>query len=468
MTPLWTAAEAAAVTGGSSTADWLATGVSIDSRSLAVGDLYVALRGPNHDGHDFVGVALELGAAAAVVDREPPSIAATAPLLRVTGTLAGLAALGAAARDRSRARIVAITGSVGKTGTKEALHLALAACGPAYASAGGLNNHWGVPLSLARLPPEAAYGVFELGMNHPGEIAALTRLVRPHIAVITTVEPAHLGFFPSVDAIAEAKAEIFLGLEPGGIAILNRDNPYYARLASAAMRGGAAEVIGFGAHPDAAVRLIDCVLDSHGSIVEAALSGSVLRFRLPLPGRHWVINALAVLAAARAAGADAERVAAALAALEALPGRGRRHELAWRGGTLTLIDESYNASPAAMRAALAVLGITEPGGGARRIAVLGDMLELGDASERLHRELAEPLDAAKVDRVFLVGDAMTALHQALPQGRRGGLWRSADEAIPALLGFLEPGDVVTVKGSRGARVSAIVERLCAISARRET
>lgn len=468
MTPLWTAAEAVTATGGSSAADWLATGVSIDSRSLAAGDLFFALRGPNHDGHDFVACALARGAAAAVVDREPPGFPATARLLRVTDALAGLAALGGAARARSRARIVAVTGSVGKTGTKEALRLALAASDMAYASAGGLNNQWGVPLSLARLPSEAAYGIFELGMNHPGEIADLTRLVRPHIAVITTVEPAHLGFFPSVEAIADAKAEIFLGLEPGGVAILNRDNPYYARLASAAKRGGAAKVIAFGVHPDAAVRLIDCVLDPRGSAVEAAVFGSVLQFRVPVPGRHWVINALAVLAAAGAAEADLGSAAAALAALEALPGRGRRHELAWRGGTLTVIDESYNASPAAMRAALAVLGVTEPEVGARRVAVLGDMLELGDAAERLHRELAEPLDAAKVDRVFLVGNAMVSLYHALPEGKRGGLWRSADDAIPELLRFLEPGDVVTVKGSRGVRVSSIVERLRRISARPET
>src|SRR6266446_1556387 len=270
MTPLWTATDAAAATGGSTAADWVATGVSIDTRSLAAGDLFVALRGPNHDGHDFVGAALRCGAAAAMVDREIPDLPAAAPLLRVSETLAALDALGAAARRRSRARIVAVTGSVGKTGTKEALRLALASSGSAYASAGGLNNHWGAPLSLARLPPDAAYGVFELGMNHPGEIAHLTRLVRPHVAVITTVEPAHLGFFPSVEAIADAKAEIFLGLEPGGIAILNRDNPHYARLTSAAMRARA-EVIGFGTHRGATVRLVDCVLDASGSTVEAAL-----------------------------------------------------------------------------------------------------------------------------------------------------------------------------------------------------
>jgi UDP-N-acetylmuramoyl-tripeptide--D-alanyl-D-alanine ligase len=468
MPPLWTAAEAAAATGGSSGADWAATGVSIDSRSLAAGDLFVALHGPNHDGHDYVRTALERGAAAAVVHRHVPNLPAGAPLLFVSDTLVGLAALGATARNRSRARIIAVTGSVGKTGTKEALRLALAPSGPTYASAGGLNNHWGAPLSLARLPPEAAYSVFELGMNHAGEIAALTNIVRPHIAVITTVEPAHLGFFPSVEAIADAKAEIFFGIDPGGVAILNRDNRHYPRLEAAARRAGAAEVIGFGTHPEARVRLIDCMLDSRCSTVEVAVFNSVLRFQLPVPGRHWVMNSLAVLAAVVAVGADLGRGVEALSELEPLPGRGRRRELAWRGGTLTLIDESYNASPAAMRAALAVLGVTEPGAGARRVAVLGDMLELGDASECLHRELAEPLAAAKVDRVFLVGAAMAALHQALPESRRGGLWQSADAAIPALLHFLEPGDVVTVKGSRGVHVSRIVEQLCAAPARAET
>jgi UDP-N-acetylmuramoyl-tripeptide--D-alanyl-D-alanine ligase len=391
----------------------------------------------------------------------------SSPLLGVADTLAALAALGAAGRSRSRARIVAVTGSVGKTGTKEALRLALASAGPTYASAGGLNNHWGAPLSLARLAPDACYGVFELGMNHPGEIANLTRLVRPHVAVITTVEPVHLGFFASVEAIADAKAEIFLGLEPGGIAVLNRDNPHYARLAAAAKRAGAAEILGFGAHPESAARLIDCVLDSRGSTVEAAVCGKMIRFRVPIPGRHWVMNALAVLAAAQAAGAAVDRAADALADLQPLPGRGRRDQLAWRGGTLTVIDESYNASPPSMRAALAVLAATEPGAGGRRVAVLGDMFELGDASERLHRELAEPLTAAEVDRVFLIGEAMAALDELLPEGKRGGLWRSPEEAMPALLRFLKPGDVVSVKGSRAVRVSRVVELLRAQSAQPE-
>jgi UDP-N-acetylmuramoyl-tripeptide--D-alanyl-D-alanine ligase len=467
MTVLWTAADAAVAISGSSPAQWAATGVSIDTRSLAPGDLFVALRGPNHDGHDFVATALQRGAAAAMVDRKVPELPASAPLLRVADTLGGLAALGAAGRKRSQARVAAITGSVGKTGTKEALRLALASAVPTYASAGGLNNHWGAPLSLARLPPEAGYGIFEIGMNRSGEIASLTRLVRPHIALITTVEPVHLGFFPSVEAIADAKAEIFLGLEPGGVAVLNRDNPHYARLATAAKRAGAVEILGYGVHPEAAARLIDCVLDSRGSTVEAAVCSATIRFRVPVPGRHWVMNALAALAAARAAGVPVDRAAEALAELEALPGRGRRSQLAWRGGTLTVIDESYNASPPSMRAALAVLAATEPEAGARRVAVLGDMLELGDASKRLHRELAEPIAAAEVDRVFLIGEAIAALHEVLPDGKRGGLWRSPEEAMPALLRFLEPGDVVTVKGSRGVRASRVVELLRAQSARPE-
>jgi len=466
MMPLWSARDAAAATGGSSLTSWTATGVSIDSRSLAAGELFVALRGPIHDGHEFVGAAFERGAAAAMVDREIPRLS-TAPLLRVADTFVGLASLAAAARNRSDARILAVTGSVGKTSTKEALRLALAACNPTFASAGGLNNHWGVPLSVARLPPEAAYGIFELGMNHAGEIAALTRSVRPHVAVITTIEPAHLGFFSSIEAIADAKAEIFLGLEPGGVAVLNRDNPYFVRLARAA-RARAAEVISFGIHPKATVRLLDYTPQPRGSIFNVALSELTLRCRLPASGRHWAMNALAVLAAVIAVGADPRRAAEALAGVEELPGRGRQYELSWQGGTLTLIDESYNASPAAIRAALAVLAAIRPATGARRVAVLGDMLELGEATERLHRELAEPVARAEVDRVFLVGRAVAAIYDALPDPIRGEMWPTADAAVPELLRFLRAGDVVTIKGSRGMCLGLIVERLRAEAARTET
>ncbi|HEV2303521.1 MAG TPA: UDP-N-acetylmuramoyl-tripeptide--D-alanyl-D-alanine ligase, partial [Stellaceae bacterium] len=354
MNALWDAAEAAAATGGRNTAPWTAGGVSIDSRSLAAGELFVALRGPNHDGHDFAAVAFARGAAAALVDRPVAGLPERAPLLRVADTLAALARLGAAGRRRSAARVVAVTGSVGKTGTKEALRLALSAYGETSAAAGSLNNHWGVPLSLARLSKSARWAVFELGMNHPGEIRALTRLVRPHVALVTTIEPAHLGFFPSLEAIADAKGEIFEGLEPGGVAVLNRDNPYYERLAATARAAGAGEVIDFGADRRAAVRLLDCTSGPDGSTVAAALGSLTLSYRLPVPGRHWVMNSLAVLAALAALGLDPRPGAQALAALAALPGRGRRCRLPWRGGTLTLIDESYNASPAAVRAALAV------------------------------------------------------------------------------------------------------------------
>ncbi len=467
MSALWTAADAIAATGGTSLADWRAGGISIDTRSLVTGDLFVALRGPNHDAHDFVTTAFERGAAAAMVDRKPADCRPELPLLRVDDTQAGLTALGAFARRRSRATIVAVTGSVGKTGTKEALRLALGACGPAFASAGSLNNHWGVPLSLARMPPASAYGIFELGMNHAGEIASLARLVRPHIAVITTVAPAHLGFFGSVAEIAAAKAEIFLGLEPGGTAVLNRDNAHYSQLAAAAAAAGA-EIVDFGADPAAAIRLLDCATTEHGSDIAADLAGRPVRFRLNVPGRHWVMNALAVLATALAAGCEPEQAASALAALDAPPGRGRVHLVPWRDGSLTLYDESYNASPASMAAALAVLGAATPAPGRRRVAVLGDMLELGAEAPRLHRELAEPLAAAAVDRVFLIGEAMMALDEALPAALRGGLWPSVEAAIPALVTFLQAGDVVTVKGSYGVRTGRIVERLLAETAKPET
>ena len=468
MSALWNSADAAAATGGSNAAPWSATGVSIDSRGIAAGELFVALRGPNHDGHDFVAAAFARGAAAALVDRPVAGLPEAAPLLDVEDTLVALARLGAAGRERSAARVAAVTGSVGKTGTKEALRLALSAYGETSASAGSLNNHWGVPLSLARLSRTARYAVFELGMNHPGEIRALTRLVRPHVALVTTIAEAHLGFFPSLEAIADAKAEIFEGLESGGAAVLNRDNAFYERLAARARQAGAAQVIGFGANPRAAVRLIDCTTVADGSTVAAGLAGGQLRYRLGVAGRHWVMNSLAVLAALFALGLDPRPGAEALAGLEALPGRGRRHRLPWGGGVLTLIDESYNASPAAVRAALAVLADTPPAAGGRRIAVLGEMLELGEESARLHRELAQPIAAAGVDRVFLIGSAIKALDDALPRSLRGGLWEDADAAMPSLLRLLQPGDVVSVKGSYAVGLGRVVERLRARSAEFET
>jgi len=461
MTALWTAQEGDAATGGHSTAPWQATGVSIDSRTVAAGDLFVALSGPKFDGHDFVAGALARGGAAAVVSKQPAQIASDARLLLVADTQAALEALGRAARARALGRIIAITGSVGKTGTKEALKTALARQGRAFASSGSLNNHWGVPLSLSRLPPSADYGIFELGMNHPGEIDALTRMVRPHVAVITTIEPAHLGFFASVEAIADAKAEIFAGLERGGAAVLNRDNAFFARLAKAAQDRGIARIIGFGAHDDATVRLVDCELHPTASVVTAAVMGEIVDYSLALPGKHWVMNSLAVLAAVKAVGGDVETAAAAMAMLTPLAGRGQHHTIAIAGGSFALIDESYNASPASMRAAFAVLAAIEPGPEGRRIAVLGDMLELGTESRRLHAALAQPLLDADVNLVFTLGDEMRALDAALPAARRGGHAETVGALAIMLDRRLRAGDVVTVKGSHSSRLHELVAALLA-------
>ncbi|HET6518907.1 MAG TPA: UDP-N-acetylmuramoylalanyl-D-glutamyl-2,6-diaminopimelate--D-alanyl-D-alanine ligase [Geminicoccaceae bacterium] len=455
---LWSGAEAAAATGGVGRSDWGASGVSIDSRTLEPGDLFVALRGPTHDGHDHVAGALARGAAAAVVRRRPGGVAGDAPLLTVDDTLRALTMLGAAGRARSGARVVAVTGSVGKTGTKEALRVALAASGPTHASAASYNNHWGVPLSLARMPRDVRFGVFELGMNRPGEIEALAALVRPHVAVITAIEAAHLAFFECVGAIAEAKAEIFRGLEPGGVAVLDLDSPHFGRLRGLAEAAGVGRVVTFGEHPGADARLLDAALDIAGSDVALRLHGRELRYRLGAPGRHWVRNSLAVLAAVEALGADAAAGAAALRTLVAPAGRGRQHALPLPGGgTATLIDDSYNANPASMRAALAVLGTAR----GRKLAALGDMLELGPAAPELHAGLAEAVRAAGVELVFTVGENMARLHGALEPERRGAHVAAADELPEILRAALRPGDTLLVKGSLGSRMGPVCRALLA-------
>jgi UDP-N-acetylmuramoyl-tripeptide--D-alanyl-D-alanine ligase len=451
---LWSAAEIAAATGGRARGGWSVAGVSIDSRSVRPGELFIALRGPHHDGHDFVAQALERGAAA-MVDHRPDGLLANAPVVEVDDTMAALTALGRAARQRSGARIAAITGSVGKTGTKEALRLALAGQGAAHASAASHNNHWGVPLSLAREPHGAAYAAYELGMNAPGEIGPLARLVRPHVALITTIEPAHLGFFDSVAAIAEAKGEIFEGLEPGGTAVLNADNAYFGRLSELAEAAGAARVIGFGAGAVASARLLDATSDVDGSDVLMTLDGRTLTYRIGAPGRHWVTNSLAVIATAAALGADPEQAAAALAAFRPPRGRGQRHRIQRPDGAITLIDDSYNANPASVRAALAVLAAA-PG---RRLAALGDMLELGDHSAALHAGLAGPVEELAIDRVFTAGPGMRHLHDALPASCRGEHAPRAADLLPILEAELRAGDTLLVKGSLGSAMGPIVDAL---------
>ena len=457
----WSAEEIAAATGGevrggNAAGDWSVIGVSIDSRTVLPGELFVALRGPSHDGHRFVGAALERGAAC-LVDRIPARTADTAPMILVKDTMGALTSLGHAARDRSNARIAAITGSVGKTGTKEALKLALSPQGVTHASVRSFNNHWGVPLSLAREPRDAVYAVYELGMNAPGEIAELTSLVRPDVALITTIAPAHLGHFPSIDAIASAKAEIFQGLLPGGTAILDRDNPYFQALKERAQAENCGRVIGFGEHEGSDARLLASRLHHDGSEVRMVLDGKEIRYRIGAPGRHWVKNSLAVIAAVAALGADPEQAGEAFASYKPPKGRGQRHKIAWLDGTVELIDESYNANPASMRAAISLLD-KAPG---RRILAFGDMLELGEQSARFHTELAGPILESQVDRVFTVGSAMRHLHAALPKDRRGVHVEKADVLLPILISELLPGDTILVKGSLGSAMGQVVDGLLA-------
>lgn len=459
---LWTHDEAALATGGTASAPFAVSGISIDSRSAAQGDLFVALQGPRFDGHEFVPAAAAGGAAAAMVARRPANGSAGTPLLVVDDTMAGLQALGTGARARSQARIVAVTGSAGKTGTKEALRLALSESGATHGSAASLNNHWGVPLSLARMPEKTVYGVFEIGMNHAGEIGPLSRLVRPHVAIVTTVEAAHLEFFPSVEAIADAKAEIFEGLEPGGLAILNRDNPYFGRLAAAARDRGVA-ILSFGEHEKADARVRKHVLLEECSTVSAEICGSPVTYKIGAPGHHWVMNSLAVLSAVYALGADLGLAALALARVDPGPGRGRRLRVALAGGPFELIDESYNANPASMRAALEVLGHSQVKGRGRRIAVLGEMRELGRNSARLHADLAKFAEETGVDLVYTVGEDIEELDMALPPARRGGHAAQASEAAVLLTEAVRPGDVVLVKGSHSTGMAVVTRALAALA-----
>ena len=440
------------------------TGISIDSRTIAPGQAFFAIKGDAHDGHDFVAAALRAGAGLAVVSSTKPA-PSDAPLLIVRDVLGALRRLARAARARTNAQVIAVTGSVGKTSTKEALSLALSRDGETHASVASFNNHWGVPLSLARLPTGARYAVFEIGMNHAGEITPLTKLARPHVAVITTVEPVHFEFFASVEAIADAKAEIFTGVEPGGAAVLNRDNPHFARLARRAKRAGVQRVVSFGEDEHADARLIKCALQPESSTIEADILGARVAYKLGAPGRHQVLNSLAVLATASIVGADLALASLALADLRPAAGRGTRLKLPLHGGEALVIDESYNANPTSMRAALAVLAQAPLGRHGRRIAVLGDMLELGPKALDLHRDLADVITAIGIDLVFCAGPLMEALWQALPSQRRGGYAESAAALEPDVIAAVHAGDAVMVKGSAGSKMAPIVKALVRHSSR---
>ena len=435
------------------------SGVTIDSRAVAKGDIFVAIKGDRLDGHDFTAAALKAGAGVAIVSRPDDAMREAGSLLAVGDPLAALEGMGRAARARCSAQIIGVTGSVGKTSTKEALKAALSGSGLTHASAASFNNHWGVPLTLARMRRETAYGVFEIGMNHAGEITPLVKMVRPHVALITTIAASHLGHFKSLDEIADAKAEIFLGLEPGGSAVINRDTPYYDRLAAAARISGAARIIGFGRHGAAEVRLEQIALHENCSCVTATVLGETVIFKLGMPGEHMAINSLGVLAAVKAVGGDLARAALSLATAQPAKGRGVRSRLRVPGGQATLIDESYNANPASVRAALQLLGQSKPGKGGRRIAILGDMLELGPQGPALHAALAGPVDDAHADILYACGPLMEHLWAKTPAARRGAHAETSEGLRDIVVSSLRAGDVVMVKGSLGSRMGPIVEAL---------
>jgi UDP-N-acetylmuramoyl-tripeptide--D-alanyl-D-alanine ligase len=445
---LWDSGALREATGGVVPDGVAVTGVSIDSRGIGPGELFVALR-DTRDGHDFAADALARGAGCAMVDHDVPG---AAPLLRVGDTLAGLTALGAAGRARSAARFVAVTGSVGKTSTKEMLAAGLSACGSVHAAAASYNNHWGVPLTLARMPVSAEFGVIEVGMNTRGEIAPLSRLVRPHVAIITTIAPAHLGRLGSLEVIAEEKADIVVGLEPGGVAVLPAEGPQAGLLRRRAEAAGVA-VVTFGEGGDA--RLLGWEGGADSQSFRVGLDGADYAVSLGVPGRHMAMNAVAAMAAARALGADPRRFADGLAGFAALAGRGARVAIAVAGGTALLLDESYNANTTSMRAALAVLAAQK---GMRRVAVMGDMLELGDEGAAMHAALAA--DAAEnADIVFTCGPQMAALHEALPAAKRGAHAVDSAALAPVLAGALRAGDAVLVKGSLGSRMAVVVRAI---------
>ena len=466
--PLWeTAAMAAAMSARPiGNLPKAVTGLSIDSRSLLPGEAFFAIRGDRFDGHDFLTAATKSGAALHIVsEHKLPALGRVqqqTPMLVVDDVLKALSQLAEAARARSRAKIVAVTGSVGKTTTKEALRHGLGAVGTVHASAASFNNHWGVPLSLARLPAETRYAVFEIGMNHPGEIRPLVKLVRPHVAIITLIAAAHLGHFRDLDEIAEAKAEIFEGLVPGGTAVLNADDPRCGLLATMARKVGVTEIAIFGETNGADCRLTAFDASPDGATMDALIFGEPVHVVLAASGRHMAQNVLAVLATANLIGADVGAVAASLSSWRAVKGRGERTILSLPdGGSITLVDDSFNASPAAMRAALDVLKQCVPGEGGRRIAVLGDMLELGDSAPALHAELAEPLQAAGVDRAFLKGEEIKALDDVL-DGRVAREWHeSVDELRESLLKYVRSGDVVLVKASKSIGFARLVEQILA-------
>ncbi len=460
---IWTAIQASKATKGKCSGEWVATGISIDSRTVQKGDLFIALIGEFGDGHAYVADALKKGAVAAIVSKDIKDIPLE-KLLVVDDTLEGLRALAIEARSRTAAKIIAITGSVGKTGTKEMLASALRTQGQTHSSIKSYNNHWGVPYSLASMHSGTDYGVFEIGMNHANEISPLSKMTQPDIAIITMIAPVHIGNFDNgIDGIIDAKAEIFDGVKTGGAAVLNRDIEAFDILKEKAEKKNI-KVYSFGEHQSADAKLVSCLEAANGTRVKASILQEDVQYTLQMPGRHIAMNSLSVLLAVRLAGGDIQKAAKAIETQEAIIGRGKREyiNIGVKDNPITLIDESYNASPIAMSAAFKVLALIDPGRGGRRIAVLGDMLELGAQSEKLHEDLALPLKAANIDLVYTCGKHMKKLHERLPVNQRGIHKENSRELSQIVPDVLTPGDVVMVKGSLGSKMGLIVEALRAL------
>ncbi|TLP48437.1 UDP-N-acetylmuramoylalanyl-D-glutamyl-2,6-diaminopimelate--D-alanyl-D-alanine ligase [Cohaesibacter sp. CAU 1516] len=435
------------------------TGISIDSRTIGEGDAFFAIKGDQFDGHAFARTALEAGAAVVVLDEAQRADFADIGerVVFVDDVLKALERLGRAARARMKGKVIAITGSVGKTSTKDALRAALAPSGRLHAANASFNNHWGVPLTLARMPEDAEFGIFEVGMNHPGEIRTLIDMVKPHLAAITTIVAAHIGNFNSIDEIAAAKAEIFEGVVEGGAVLLNADNAFDGYLTDIAKDLGIAHIHHFGRAAHADIRLEALDLQADGSDLTLSLFGEPVSCHVAAAGEHLAMNALAVFGLVRLAGGDVEAACLALGTHGASKGRGERHELAVRGGTVSLIDESYNANPSSVAAALATLGLSETKG--RKIAVLGDMLELGEESAEMHAALLPAIQSAGIDRLYLCGPMMAHLWEIAPVELRGIYANSSADLVAPLCEALRDGDAVMVKGSLGSRMGPIVQSL---------
>ncbi len=462
---LWTSGDAAAATGGKTTTDWVANGVSIDTRTIQEGDLFVALKDAR-DGHDFVAMALDKGAAAAIVTHRPEGVADDAPLLIVPDVLVALEQLGAAARARTNARVIGITGSVGKTSTKEMMRIVLEAQGRTHASVASYNNHWGVPLTLARMPAETDYAIIEIGMSNPGEIAPLSKMAKPHVAMITTVAAAHLEAFEDLSGIAVEKASIMDGLQSGGIAILNGDIET-AHVLRDHLGQNTGVWFGHGAQSD--WKINDVRITPDATVIQAHGAGEDYLFKLSVPGRHFAMNAVGVLAAVKALGADPMQAALSIAGWSPVEGRGTREvvtiDSGIEHGTIDLIDDAFNANPTSMTASLEVLAATQPIDNVgrivkgRRIAVLGDMLELGPDETANHRDLSENEHLQSLDVVHCAGPRMKHLWDALPEEQRGE-WRETAADVAAIANTLvDAGDVILVKGSKGSKVSLVVDAI---------